>query len=84
MAKDDCNCCGCDPGSNRTFEQTASRYNDRSAFANNLQQDSVVQMQSMFQAQAQNALEQTPSTTMMEQQSLFAALSGLIAAAKSA
>ena len=82
---DDAKCicpCFCDPTVARQFEQTGGRYNDRSAFANNLQQDSVVQMQSMFQAQAQNALEQTPSTTMMEQQSLVAGLANLIAAAK--
>ena len=66
MAKEECTCpCFCDPTVPRQFEQTGGRYNDRSAFANNLQQDSVVQLQGMFQAQAQNALEHTPETSMV-------------------
>lgn len=71
-----CTCCPCDATATRTFDQTGARYNDRSAFANNLQQDAVVQMQSMFQAQAQNALEQTPGTT---DQSLAAQMANLVA-----
>jgi hypothetical protein len=59
----ECSCC-IEPVTQQTFNQTAARYNDRSAFANNLQQDSVVQMQNMFQAQAQNSLEQTPGTNL--------------------
>lgn len=81
--KDTCQCpCFCDPTVARQFEQTGGRYNDRSAFANNLQQDSVVQMQSMFQAQAQNALEQTPQTSMMDNTNTMAALVSLLQAAK--
>lgn len=76
-----CNCC-LDPANQMLLTSTTARYNDRSAFANNLQQDSVVQMQNMFQATAQNTLEQTPQTTMMDQQSLTAALSQLISAAR--
>ena len=78
-----CQCpCFCDPTVARQFEQTGGRYNDRSAFANNLQQDSVVQMQSIFQAQAQNSLEQTPHTQMQTDASNIAGLATLIAAAK--
>ena len=78
-----CQCpCFCDPTVARQFEQTGGRYNDRSAFANNLQQDSVVQMQSMFQAQAQNALEQTPQTSAITDAGLVAHLATLINAAK--
>jgi len=74
MAASDCPCCACDGTVNRQFEQTSGRYNDRSAFANNLQQDSVVQMQNMFQAQAQNSLEQTPQTTLIAMMQQLAAL----------
>lgn len=82
MAKDDCNCCGCDPGANRLFEQSIARYNDRSAFANNLQQDSVIQMQNMFQAQAQNELERTPESKQADMAQWATVLTQLIAAAK--
>ena len=78
-----CTCpCFCDPTVPRQFEQTGGRYNDRSAFANNLQQDSVVQLQGMFQAQAQNSLEQTPETSAVNLQNMVAAISQVIAAAK--
>lgn len=78
-----CGCsCICDATVQRQFDQTSGRYNDRSAFANNLQQDSVVQMQSMFQAQAQNSLEQTPATTDQSMAAQTANLAALIAAAK--
>ena len=78
-----CHCpCFCDPTTARQFEQTSGRFNDRSAFANNLQQDSVVQMQSMFQAQAQNALEQTPQTQGITDAAWVANLVSLISAAK--
>jgi hypothetical protein len=58
-----CGCtCICDPTVARVLDQTSSRYNDRSAFANNSAQDQFNNMNSMFLAQAQNALEQTPRT----------------------
>ena len=83
MVDKECQCpCFCDPTVSRQFEQTSGRYNDRSAFANNLQQDAVVQMQSMFQAQAQNALEQTPNSSAVSESNLVANLATLIAAAK--
>jgi hypothetical protein len=47
------------------FEQTAGRYNDRSAFASNAAQDAFNNNSSMFQAQAQNALEQTPQSNLL-------------------
>ena len=60
--------CGCtsDPNVSRIFDQTAARYNDRSAFSNNAAMDNNNMLQSMFQAQAQNSLEQTPGTSLTE------------------
>ena len=78
----DCTCCPCDATVTRQFDQTSGRYNDQSAWYSNAMQGAFVQMQNMFQAQAQNSLEKTPNTEMMNQQSLTAALSTLIAAAK--
>jgi len=60
-----CGCsCICDPTVARGFDQTSMRYNDRSAYANNNQQDNQTLLLSMFQAQAQNNLEQTPGTQL--------------------
>ncbi len=60
--------CGCisDPNVSRIFDQTAARYNDRSAFSNNAAMDNNNMLQSMFQAQAQNALEVTPGQYLTE------------------
>lgn len=81
--KDTCHCpCFCDPTVGRQFEQTSGRYNDRSAFASNMQQDANVAMNSMFLAQAQNALEQTPATTDQSATSQMANLVAIINAAK--
>lgn len=65
--------CGCvsDPNVSRMFDQTAARYNDRSAFSNNAAMDNNNMLQSMFQAQAQNSLESTPGTSLAELQSLI-------------
>jgi hypothetical protein len=53
-----CGCtCICDPTVARVLDQTSSRYNDRSAFANNNQQDAVTQLNSMFTARAQQSLQ---------------------------
>jgi len=52
-----CSCgCVCDPTVARVLDQTSSRYNDRSAFANNNQMDSVTQLNAMFTAQAQQTI----------------------------
>ena len=81
--KDPCNCpCFCDPTTSRAMEQTGMRYNDRSAFAGSLQMDNNVALNGIFLSQAQNSVEQTPNSQMMNQQSLTASLSTLIAAAK--
>ena len=48
----------CDLPSSRVMDQTMTRYNDRSAFANNGAQDAFVMMQMHFLAAAQNQLEQ--------------------------
>jgi len=66
--------CGCvsDPNVSRMFDQTAARYNDRSAFSNNAAMDNNNMLQSMFQAQAQNSLESTPQHSLVELQSLMA------------
>jgi hypothetical protein len=66
----------------RQFEQSSGRFNERAAFASAMQMDSNVAMNSMFLAQAQNALEQTPSTTAIGESALTANLAALIAAAK--
>lgn len=58
-----CNCI-CDPTAARVLDQTMVRYNDRSAYANNNQQDNQTLLLSMFQSQAQNSLEQTPMTEL--------------------
>ena len=60
--------CGCtsDPNVSRIFDQTAARYNDRSAFSNNAAMDNNNMLQSMFQAQAQNSLESTPGHSLAE------------------
>ena len=84
----DSNCtCNCGPplcaGTTAlSFEQTSVRSNDRSAFAGSMQQDAVVQLASMMISQAQNALEQTPSTTATHEAANIAGLATLIAAAK--
>lgn len=53
-----CGCsCICDPTVARVLDQTSGRYNDRSAFANNNQMDSVTQLNSMFAARAQQTLQ---------------------------
>ena len=66
QADDKCHCpCFCDPTVARGFEQSAMRYNDRSSYANNNQQDNQTLLLSMFQAQAQNSLEQTPTTDLV-------------------
>lgn len=76
MASDECHCpCFCDPTVARSFEQSASRYNDRSSYANNNQQDNQTLLLSMFQAQAQNSLEQTPTTDLMSMMAQLIALS---------
>lgn len=63
---DTCNCpCICDGPTARLLDQSAARYNDRSAYANNNQQDNQTLLLSMFQAQAQNSLEHTPSTELI-------------------
>ena len=78
-----CTCpCFCDPTVPRQFEQTGGRYNDQSAWYSNAAQGAFVQMQNMFQAQAQNSLEKTPESEMMNMQNLMAALTQIIAAAK--
>lgn len=60
-----CGCsCICDPTVARVLDQTSSRYNDRSAYANNNQMDNQTLLLSMFQSQAQNSLEQTPITEL--------------------
>ena len=52
-----CGCtCICDPTVARVLDQTSGRYNDRSAFANNNQMDSVTQLNAMFTAQAQQTI----------------------------
>jgi len=73
-----CGCsCICDPTVARGFDQTSMRYNDRSAYASNNQQDTQVLLLSMFQAQAQNALEQTPANQLPQMMlQLVAALGG--------
>lgn len=60
--------CGCvsDPNVSRMFDQSAARYNDRAAFSNNAAMDNNNMLQSMFQAQAQNALESTPGTNLTD------------------
>ncbi len=70
--------CGCvsDPTVSRIFDQTAARYNDRSAFSNNAAMDNNNMLQSMFQAQAQNSLEQTPSTSLNELTAMIKAVNG--------
>ena len=58
MDETKCGCsCVCDPTVPRVLDQTSSRYNDRSAFANNNQQDAVTQLNSMFTARAQQSLQ---------------------------
>lgn len=69
-----CGRCPADPNVDRMFDQTAARYNDRSAFSNNAAMDNNNMLQSMFQAQAQNSLEQTPSTDITQ----LTALIGLV------
>ena len=60
-----CGCtCVCDPTVARVLDQTSSRYNDRSAFANNNQQDSVTQLNAMFTARAQQTLQNDPNTAL--------------------
>jgi hypothetical protein len=55
-----------DPIVSRQFDQTAARYNDRSAFSNNAAMDNNNMLQSMFQAQAQNTLESTPGSNLTD------------------
>ena len=71
-----CGChCICDPTVARGFDQSSMRYNDRSSYANNNQADTQVLLLSMFQAQAQNALEQTPDTNLVSMMAQLIALS---------
>ena len=58
-----CNCI-CDPTVARVLDQTSARYNDRSAFANNNQQDSVTQLNAMFTARAQQTLQQSSTDAL--------------------
>lgn len=60
--------CSCvsDPTVSRIFDQSAARYNDRSAFANNAAQDGFNFLFSMFTATAQNNLEHTPGSSLTE------------------
>ena len=60
-------CAGCDPETARLMSQTTGRYNDRSAFANNMAQDSAVMMHMQFLAVAQNQLEQHGLANMLLQ-----------------
>lgn len=48
----------CDGPTSRLMDQSVGRYNDRSAFSNNMAMDSSVHMHMQFLAQAQNTLEQ--------------------------
>lgn len=68
MAEDKSSSCGCscicDPTVARVLDQAMGKYADRSAYANNNQQDNQTLLLSMFQSQAQNALEQTPMTEL--------------------
>jgi hypothetical protein len=47
-----------------TFRQSAARYNDRSAFANNAAMDGSNMMQMQFMVAAQNTLEQDPGSQL--------------------
>jgi hypothetical protein len=61
-----CGCsCICDPTVARVLDQAMAKYADRSAYANNNQQDNQTLLLSMFQTQAQNSLETTPQTDMV-------------------
>lgn len=56
---DETNCCDrciCDPTVTRQFDQTSGRYNDRSAFSNNNQMDTVQQLNAQFTAKANQTL----------------------------
>ena len=69
-----CNCC-LSPVVQEGLQQSGMRYNDRSSYANNNQQDNQTLLLSMFQAQSQNALEQTPSTDLVSMLAQLIALS---------
>ena len=65
MDETQCGCgCICDPTVARQFDQSSGRYNDRSAFANNNQMDSVTQLNAMFTARAQQALQNDSQTNL--------------------
>lgn len=69
-----CNCC-IEPVVSMTFNQTASRFNERASYANVNQMDNQTLLLSMFQAQAQNSLEQTPQTELISMLAQLIALS---------
>ena len=69
-----CSCCF-HPADDRSMTASMVRYNDRSSFANNMQQDTVVQLQSMFSVQAQKGLEESPSTDLVSMLAQLIALS---------
>jgi hypothetical protein len=60
-----CGCsCICDPTVARVLDQTMARFNERASYASTNQMDNQTLLLSMFQSQAQNALEQTPMTEL--------------------
>lgn len=76
MDETNCKCpCLCDGPTARMLDQSGARYNDRSAYANNNQQDNQTLLLSMFQAQAQNSLETTPTTDLISMMAQLIALS---------
>ena len=76
VSKQECCGCMCDPTVSRVLEQSAARYNDRSSYANNNQQDNQTLLLSMFQAQAQQALESTPTSNLANDLAMLMALMG--------
>lgn len=71
-----CGCsCICDPTVARVLDQTSSRFNERSAYAHSNQMDNQTLLLSMFQSQAQNALEKTPQSDYL---GLLTQLAGLV------
>jgi hypothetical protein len=76
MQNDECRCpCICDGPTARIMDQTGARFNERAAYANTNQMDNQTLLLSMFQAQAQNALEQTPATDLVNLVAQMIALS---------
>ena len=66
--------CIIDAPTARLMDQTCGRYNDRSAFSNNMAMDNQNNMQLQFTATAQNTLEQRPQTQQMSDMMMMLAL----------